>query len=83
MPRRTKPQGKPRMSREALEALALSVTRRIDRLGAIRVDITPTERDGSGRNWDVAVASPAPSQDVSARVRDALAPWRDRFDLIV
>jgi hypothetical protein len=82
MPRRTKPQGKPRMSREALEALAVSVARRIDGLDAVSLAITPMERDDAGRNWDVFVAAEVPSHDVCTRVRDALAPWRDRFDLV-
>ena len=82
MPRRKKLQGKPRMSREALEALAVSVARRVDGLDAVRLAITPMERDHAGRNWDVSLAAEASCNEVCARVRDAIAPWRDRFDLV-
>jgi hypothetical protein len=82
MPRRTKPQGKPRMSREALEALAVSVARRIEGLDAVSLAIMPMERDDAGRNWDISLAAEAPCNEVCARIRDALAPWRDRFDLV-
>ena len=82
MPRRTKPQGKPRMSREALEALAVSVARRIEGLDAVSLAIMPMERDDAGRNWDISLAAETSCNEVCARVRDALAPWRDRFDLV-
>jgi hypothetical protein len=81
MPRRKYP-GKQCMSREALEALSISVASRIVGLDAVRIGIAPMERDASGRNWDVKVVGELPAADVSARVRDALAPWRDRFDLV-
>jgi hypothetical protein len=71
------------MSREALEALAISVVRRVHGVAEIQLGITATERDIAGRNWDVLI-SPEPfrSEDISQRVREAIAPWRDRFDLV-
>jgi len=70
------------MSREALEALAVSVARRIEGLDAVSLAIMPMERDDAGRNWDISLAAETSCNEVCARVRDALAPWRDRFDLV-
>jgi hypothetical protein len=70
------------MSREALTALAWSVVQRVDGVPEGYVKIAPIERDAAGRNWDIIVPAGSSSHDMVARVQEALAPWRDRFDVV-
>jgi hypothetical protein len=57
MPRPRKARLKEPMSREALEALSVSVLRRVDGLeDLMRVGIDLIDRDENGHNWDVSLS---------------------------
>ena len=69
------------MSREALEAMSISVLRRVAGFEYVtRVTIEPAAPDDSGANWDISLPGIQPHELVRARA--ALTPWRKRFDLI-
>jgi len=69
------------MSREALEALSVSVLRRVDGLeDLMRVGIDLIDRDENGHNWDVSLS--VSKAELATLARNALARWRDRFDLV-
>jgi hypothetical protein len=74
--------GKQPMSREALTALACSVVHRVDGLPEVYIKIAPIERDAAGRNWDVILPAGFSPNNLADRVQEALAPWRDRFDVV-
>jgi hypothetical protein len=82
MPRRRYPVGKQPLSPEALTALACSVVQRVDGFPQVYIEIAPIERDAAGRNWEVIVPAGLSSNSLVARVQEALAPWRDRFDVV-
>jgi hypothetical protein len=81
MPRRRKLRVKEQMSPEALEALSVSVLRRLAGFEYVtRVIIEKAQPDESGTNWDISI--PGAQLDNLVRARAALSPWRNRFDLV-
>ena len=69
------------MSREALEAMSVSVLRRVAGFEDVtRVSIEPAVPDESGANWDISIPGVEPHQLLRAKA--ALTPWRKRFDLV-
>jgi hypothetical protein len=82
MPGRKKLRDRELMSREALEAMSISVLRRVPGFGDVtRVTIEPVAPDQGGASWDISLHGVELHQLVRARA--ALIPWRKRFDLVI
>ncbi len=82
MPRRRKLRAKEQMSPEALEALSVSVLRRVAGFESVtRVTIQKVQTDDDGANWDISL--PGAQLDHLVRARAALSSWRNRFDVVI
>jgi hypothetical protein len=70
------------MSPEALEALSVSVLRRVAGFEFVtRVTIQKVQTENDGANWDISL--PGVQMDHLLRARAALSSWRHRFDLVI
>jgi len=79
---RTKPEPIPTRSKLALEALSLSIARRLPGLQRVRrVEVVETAADPEGINWRIGKTDPALSAADYRRIQEALEAWRRRFQL--
>ena len=79
---RQKPAHVDRRSKAALEAMCLSVVRRLPGLERTRyVEVVEIELDDEGTNWRMGSIDPPFSLDDWKRAEEALQAWRLRFQL--